>query len=60
MTDWSWEMQERSEQKKLFEDHRENKAAFDSEYAKNKRFELKEKQVKASKISTPYIKLTLT
>lgn len=46
MTDYSWEMQERSEQKDLFESHRRDRDSFVSEKERNRRLEWKQKKVK--------------
>lgn len=46
MTDYSWEVQERAEQKDLFEEHRKDRDAFLSDEKRNERSELKQKKVK--------------
>lgn len=46
MTDYSWEVQERAEQKELFESHRRDRELYSSEEERNKRFESKQKKVK--------------
>lgn len=46
MTDWTYELQERDEQKRWFQEHREDRVTFDSIEGRNKRLENIEKMVK--------------
>lgn len=45
MTDYSWELQERSEQKSLFESHRRDRELYGSDEERIRRLELKQKKV---------------
>lgn len=45
MTDYSWEVQERAEQKDLFELHRRDRESFGSDEERNRRLEIKQKKV---------------
>lgn len=45
MTDYSWEVQERAEQKDLFELHRRDRESFGSDEERNRRLEMKQKKV---------------
>lgn len=45
MTDYSWEVQERAEQKELFESHRRDRELYSSDEERNRRFESKQKKV---------------
>ncbi len=45
MTDYSWELQERSQQKSLFESHRREKEMYGPEEGRNRILELKKKEV---------------
>lgn len=46
MTDYSWDVQERAEQKELFESHRRDRELYSSDEERNRRYELKQKKVK--------------
>lgn len=46
MTDWSWEVKERAEQKESFESFRRDKSGFSSDEQKRIRFEQREKKVR--------------
>lgn len=45
MTDWLWEVQECQEQKELFEEQRKDKANFNSQEERDRRYEKREKRV---------------